>query len=88
MANSQIWRLLYAYMAGHPGKKLFFMGGEFGQWREWNHDRALDWELLDYPEHQKLHSWVRDLNTFYRNTPVLHEMDFEPAGFQWIELQR
>ena len=78
-------RLLYGFMAGHPGKKLLFMGGEFGQWREWNHDRALDWELLDYSEHQKLHAWVRDLNAFYAETPALHELDFDTAGFQWID---
>ncbi|MCI0603486.1 1,4-alpha-glucan branching protein GlgB [bacterium] len=78
-------RLLYGFMTGHPGKKLLFMGGEFGQWREWNHDRALDWELLNYTEHQQLHSWVQDLNRFYRNTPALYELDFEPRGFQWID---
>jgi 1,4-alpha-glucan branching enzyme len=78
-------RLLYGFMAGHPGKKLLFMGGEFGQWREWNHDRALDWELLDYDEHRQLHSWVRDINSFYRKTPALYERDFDPAGFQWID---
>lgn len=78
-------RLLYGFMAGHPGKKLLFMGGEFGQWREWNHDRALDWELLDYDEHRQLHSWVRDINAFYRKTPALYERDFDPAGFQWID---
>lgn len=78
-------RLLYGYMTGHPGKKLLFMGGEFGQWREWNHDRPLDWELLDHMEHQQLHTWVRDLNRLYRTTPALYEQDFEPAGFQWID---
>jgi 1,4-alpha-glucan branching enzyme len=78
-------RLLYGYMAGHPGKKLLFMGGEFGQWREWNHDRSLDWDLLDHPEHQSLHLWVQDLNRFYRNTPALYEIDFDPKGFQWID---
>ena len=78
-------RLLYGYMTGHPGKKLLFMGGEFGQWREWNHDRALDWELLDQTEHQQLHAWVQDLNRLYRTTPSLYERDFEPAGFQWID---
>jgi 1,4-alpha-glucan branching enzyme len=78
-------RLLYGYMTGHPGKKLLFMGGEFGQWREWNHDRALDWELLDSTEHQQLQSWVKDLNTFYKNTAGLYELDFDPSGFQWID---
>jgi 1,4-alpha-glucan branching enzyme len=78
-------RLLYGFMTGHPGKKLLFMGGEIGQWREWNHDRALDWELLDYPDHLKLQTWVRDLNILYRDHSVLHELDFEPQGFQWID---
>ena len=78
-------RLLYGYMAGHPGKKLLFMGGEFGQWREWNHDRALDWDVLNQIEHQRLHYWVEDLNRFYRSTPSLYEQDFVPAGFQWID---
>jgi 1,4-alpha-glucan branching enzyme len=78
-------RLLYGYMTGHPGKQLLFMGSEFGQWREWNHDRGLDWDLLNYPENQALHLWVQDLNRFYRNTPALFEMDFDPKGFQWID---
>jgi 1,4-alpha-glucan branching enzyme len=78
-------RLLYGYMCGQPGKKLLFMGGEFGQWREWNHDRALDWVLLNYREHQQLHMWVHDLNHLYINTPALHEIDFDWNGFQWID---
>jgi 1,4-alpha-glucan branching enzyme len=61
------------------------MGSEFGQWREWNHDRGLDWDLLNYPEHQALHLWVQDLNHFYRNTPALYELDFDTKGFQWID---
>jgi 1,4-alpha-glucan branching enzyme len=72
-------------MYGHPGKKLLFMGAEFGQWREWNHDRSLDWHLLDYADHQGLQRWVRDLNQAYREEPSLHAVDFEPAGFQWID---
>jgi 1,4-alpha-glucan branching enzyme len=63
-------RLLYGYMFGHPGKKLLFMGDEFGQWREWNHDRSLDWHLLEEAPHRGLQRWVRDLNTFYRGTGV------------------
>jgi 1,4-alpha-glucan branching enzyme len=78
-------RLLYGYMFGHPGKKLLFMGDEFGQWREWNHDRSLDWDLLAYPNHAGLQRWVRDLNTFYRAEPALYELDAEPAGFEWID---
>ena len=73
-------RLLYGYMFGHPGKKLLFMGGEFGQWREWNHDASLEWHLLTHDLHGGLQRWVRDLNTFYRGEPALYEMDSEPAG--------
>ncbi|HXZ49960.1 MAG TPA: 1,4-alpha-glucan branching protein GlgB [Usitatibacter sp.] len=79
-------RLLLGYMWTHPGKKLLFMGGEFGQWREWNHDRALDWELTHEPDHAGAQRWVRDLNGTYRATPALHEVDFSPAGFQWIDM--
>jgi 1,4-alpha-glucan branching enzyme len=78
-------RLLYGYLIGHPGKKLLFMGGEFGQWREWNHDESLDWSLLEFPRHSGLQRWVRDLNTFYRGEPALYELDAEPSGFQWID---
>ncbi|HTR35048.1 MAG TPA: 1,4-alpha-glucan branching protein GlgB [Bryobacteraceae bacterium] len=78
-------RLLYGYMFGHPGKKLQFMGDEFGQWNEWNHDTSLDWHLLQYPFHSGLQRWVRDLNTLYRGSPALFELDFEPAGFEWID---
>jgi 1,4-alpha-glucan branching enzyme len=77
-------RVLYGYMFGHPGKKLLFMGGEIGQWREWNHDESLDWRLLEYPLHSGLQRWVRDLNTFYRSEPAMYELDSEPAGFEWI----
>ena len=67
------------------GKKLLFMGCEFGQRREWNHDVSLDWHLLQYPEHAGLQRWVRDLNHIYRDEPSLHEVDFEGAGFTWID---
>jgi 1,4-alpha-glucan branching enzyme len=78
-------RLLYGYMFGHPGKKLLFMGDEFGQWREWNHDESLDWHLLASEDHRGLQRWVRDLNTLYRGEPALHRMDCDPAGFEWID---
>jgi len=78
-------RLLFGYMYTQPGKKLLFMGGEFGQWREWNHDASLDWHLLDEPGHRGLLRWVRDLNTTYRGEPGLHAHDCDPAGFEWID---
>jgi 1,4-alpha-glucan branching enzyme len=79
-------RALYGFMYGHPGKKLLFMGGEFGQRREWNHDRSLDWHLLDAgPFHRGLQRLVRDLNHLHRDEPALHELDAEPAGFEWID---
>jgi 1,4-alpha-glucan branching enzyme len=78
-------RLLYGYMFGHPGKKLLFMGCEFGQWSEWNHDASLDWHLLDTPFHSALQRWVRDLNTLYRGRPALHELDFDGGGFAWVD---
>lgn len=76
-------RLLLGYMYGLPGKKLLFMGTEFGQWDEWNHDTALAWELLKFPDHDGLRAWVRDLNRTYRFTPALHALDFDPHGFAW-----
>ena len=80
-------RALYAYMYGHPGKKLLFMGGEFGQTREWNHDTSLDWHLLNEgPYHAGLQRLVRDLNRVYRAEGALHQRDFEPTGFEWIDL--
>jgi 1,4-alpha-glucan branching enzyme len=78
-------RCLYGYMFGHPGKKLLFMGDEFGQWSEWNHDQSLEWHLLQSPLHSSLQRWVRDLNTLYRGEPALYEMDYEPAGFEWVD---
>ena len=79
-------RLLYAYMYGHPGKKLLFMGGEFGQWDEWDHRRSLDWHLTGFDEHRKLQDYVRDLNRLYRSEAALYEVDFEHDGFEWIGL--
>jgi 1,4-alpha-glucan branching enzyme len=78
-------RTLYGYMFGHPGKKLLFMGDEFGQWREWNHDRSLDWHLLDDPSHTALRRFVQDLNAFYMAEPALYECDYDPGGFRWID---
>jgi 1,4-alpha-glucan branching enzyme len=78
-------RLLFAYMYSHPGKKLLFMGGEFGQRREWNHEESLDWHLLQYESHRGVQRWVRDLNNFYRSEPAMHELDFDPAGFEWVD---
>ncbi len=78
-------RLLYGYMYAHPGKKLLFMGGEFAQWKEWNHDESLEWDILQYPSHKGVQNWVRDLNQFYRNEPALYDQDFSNAGFEWID---
>jgi 1,4-alpha-glucan branching enzyme len=78
-------RSLYAYMYGHPGKKLLFMGCEFGQWREWNHDRSLDWHLLDDAPHAGMRAFVQALNWHYHAEPALHECDVDPAGFRWID---
>ncbi len=78
-------RLLYGYMFGHPGKKLLFMGNDFGQWNEWNHDTSLDWHLLGEPRHKELQRWVRDLNTMMRGEPSLYELDSDPSGFEWVD---
>jgi 1,4-alpha-glucan branching enzyme len=77
-------RAYYSFMFGHPGKKLMFMGCEFAQEREWNHDHSLDWHLLEQDKHAGIHSLIRDLNTLYRDTPALHELDCDPAGFEWM----
>lgn len=77
-------RVYYAFMFAHPGKKLLFMGGEFGQQREWNHDQSLDWHLLEQPSHAGLQALIRDLNRVYRETPALHERDCDAAGFEWL----
>jgi 1,4-alpha-glucan branching enzyme len=77
-------RAYYAFMFGHPGKKLLFMGGEFGQEREWSHDRSLDWHLLDYPKYAGIQALIRDLNKLYRSLPALHQLDCDPFGFEWL----
>jgi len=78
-------RAMFGYMWGHPGKKLIFMGGEFGQRREWTHDEALEWFVLQYPRHAGVQRWVSDLNALLGSEPALHEIDFDPAGFEWID---
>jgi 1,4-alpha-glucan branching enzyme len=78
-------RALYGFMYAHPGKKLMFMGAEFGQGREWNYDQSLDWHLLEKPLHAGLRRYVQDLNRTYAQEPALHEVDFDHAGFQWID---
>jgi 1,4-alpha-glucan branching enzyme len=80
-------RLFLGYMFGNPGKKLLFMGGEFGQWKEWDHDASLDWDLLQYPTNRGIQRWVRDLNHFYKREPALHKRDFQPDGFEWIDFR-
>jgi 1,4-alpha-glucan branching enzyme len=77
-------RAYYGFMFGHPGKKLLFMGCEFAQSSEWNHDRSLDWHLLEHAPHAGVQSLVRDLNWLYRETPALHELDCDPSGFDWL----
>jgi 1,4-alpha-glucan branching enzyme len=78
-------RLLFGLLYGHPGKKLLFMGDDFGQWAEWDHDGSLHWDLLERPPHRGLRHWVRDLNHFYRQHPAMYELDFSPQGFEWID---
>ncbi len=78
-------RALYGYMYAQPAKKMLFMGGEIGQWREWAHDAALQWELLEFAPHIGLQKWVRDLNHLYKDEPALYEADCEPGGFEWID---
>jgi 1,4-alpha-glucan branching enzyme len=79
-------RAYFGFMWGHPGKKLLFMGGEFAQEGEWNHDRSLDWHLLAQPEHRGMQNLVRDLNHAYRELPALHRRDCEATGFEWVEM--
>mgnify|MGYP000870718244 CR=1 FL=1 len=78
-------RLMLGYMWMHPGKKLLFMGGEFGQWDEWHHEESLSWHLTEFPKHRGIQRWVEDLNRFYRGTPALYEVDFNWEGFQWVD---
>jgi 1,4-alpha-glucan branching enzyme len=78
-------RLLFAYMYAQAAKKLLFMGGELGQWNEWYHEGNLDWHLTQYPLHDGIRRWVADLNRVYREEPALFELDFDPAGFEWID---
>jgi len=78
-------RLLYGFMFGHPGKKLLFMGNEFGQWSEWNHDASLEWHLLGEPLHARLRHWLGDLNALYRSDPSLHQLDSDAAAFEWVD---
>ena len=78
-------RLMYGYMWGHPGKKLLFMGAEFGQRREWTHDGSLEWWVLADPAHAGMQRWVADLNALYRAEPALYEQDFTAAGFEWVD---
>ena len=79
-------RVFYAFQYAHPGKKLLFMGGELGQWQEWNSQESVHWHLLAEPDHAGLKRFVRDLNTLYRGEPALYERDFDPEGFEWISL--
>ena len=79
-------RAYFGFMWTHPGKKLLFMGGEFAQEREWNHDIGLDWQLLDDPAHEGMRRLVRDLNFLYRGVPALHSLDCDPEGFLWIDV--
>jgi len=78
-------RAYYGFMWAHPGKKLLFMGCEFGQWQEWNFDTGLEWAALTAPNHQGAQRFVQDLNRLYQNEPALYENDFEWSGFEWID---
>jgi 1,4-alpha-glucan branching enzyme len=78
-------RLLFGYMWAHPGKKLLFMGGEFGQRREWAHEDSLEWHVLQYPLHEGVRRWVADLNRVYRENNALHAQDFTQDGFRWVQ---
>lgn len=79
-------RLLLGFMVTHPGKKILFMGGEFGQRKEWDHSHSLDWHLCEHESHQGIINWVKDINRFYSRTPALYEKDFDRTGFEWIDL--
>ena len=78
-------RLMFSYMFTHPGAKLLFMGGEFAQTKEWNFEKSLEWDLLQYPAHQGVQLLVKDLNELYKNSTALYEQQFSPEGFAWID---
>ena len=78
-------RLLFAMMYAQPGKKLLFMGDEIGQWHEWNHDGSIDWDLLQVPAHEGVRRLLEDLNKLYRENPAMHQLDFDPNGFGWLD---
>ena len=78
-------RLLFGGMYAQPGQKLMFMGGEFAQWQEWRHDASLDWHLTEHAPHRGMQNWVKDLNSLYRAEPAMHELNCNPAGFEWID---
>ena len=78
-------RAFLAYMWAHPGKKLLFMGQEFGQREEWNHNTGLRWELLEFDPHRKLQAMVRELNRVYRSNPAMYQVDFNYTGFEWVD---
>ena len=78
-------RLLFGYMYAQPGKKMLFMGCEFGQVREWAHDTSLEWHVLQYPVHRGVQNWVEQLNQIYREQPALHQLDNDPPGFEWVD---
>src|SRR6266704_3326482 len=80
-------RLLYGYMYGHPGKKLLFMGGDFGQRDEWSFEKSLDWHLTNQQSHKQLQLWIKDLNTVYTRELAMHQLDFERLGFDWLDIQ-
>jgi 1,4-alpha-glucan branching enzyme len=80
-------RLLYGLMYGFPGKKLLFMGGEYGEWDEWYHERSLNWHILEFDTHRGIARWMEDLNRVYREEPALYEVDFHYSGFEWIDFQ-
>jgi 1,4-alpha-glucan branching enzyme len=78
-------RAMFTYMYTQPGKKLMFMGGEFGQWREWNHDSSLDWDATQHEFHATIQRFSADLNHLYASEPALYELDTDPAGFEWVD---
>jgi 1,4-alpha-glucan branching enzyme len=78
-------RLMFSHMYSQPAKKLIFMGGEFGQWREWNHDASLEWNVLEFPLHAGMQRWMEDPNKAYRDIPAFHELDLSSEGFEWID---